>query len=108
MYENSQKLSKIALGTLIVSLLSFILLESNKTFAKYTIISFAGIIDLLIMIGSLFVLVVSLVMNFKQADLPKKYDIEFFKKTICLSCGQPISDKDDYCQNCGFKLPERI
>lgn len=107
MFVYIQKLTKITLIILLVSLLSMFFLLFISIFINSNVLNIVLLIDQLIVFGCFILVSVLIVINSSQADLLKKNELKLFKKTFCVSCGQSITDQDVYCQNCGFKLPER-
>lgn len=53
------------------------------------------------------VLILSVKKNYTNDDKNRESDIHASKESICTKCGQKMKVQDMYCQNCGFRLPER-
>ena len=87
---------KLALIVFILSILELLYLPFSSIFLKGNARIFYEAFDALIIFYFLafVVLIVFLMMNVRRANLSKKYELEFFKKTFCLSCGQAIIEQD--------------
>ena len=103
---NTEKLSISSFAIFMISIIALDFIANVSGTNSY--ISSASPLEIgliIICILSFISFVIFTLIYYKEKAKIRKYELDSFKKEICINCGARIQGNDNFCQNWGNKLP---